>query len=233
MPSGGAETWSDGTRRDGLSKITYTVSPESAVFDWPDAASLTSFGAADLQSATATRRTYQKGTDRLAMELPFHHVLRVTYENAQSYVKDTVTGTLHAFRVALFYNTVTTTADIATNLTYNGTAQVTGGKPGTTAPGAFSSPATILTVASSDKKITGSIQIFENVGGTPTLRATLPISATVGTGGAFTGAIDDTTNSFKGQFVGSLAGPSREEVVLIFNVANTDGREFIGSYIGG
>ncbi|MCT2558495.1 hypothetical protein N0B51_05830 [Tsuneonella sp. YG55] len=232
-PSGGAEIWSDGTRRDGLSKITYTVSPESADFDWPDSAALTTFVAADLQSASPTRRTYRKGTDGLVMELPFNHVMRVAYENVQPYILNTVNGTLRAFRVSLFYNTVTTTADITSNLTYTGTAQVAGGKAGTTAPGLFSSPATTLTVASSDKKITGSIQIFENVGGTQTLRATLPISGTVVAGGAFIGNIDDTTNGFKGQFVGSLAGPSREEVVLIFNVAHSDGREFIGSYIGG
>ena len=231
-PNGGSETWSDGTRRDGLSRITYTVSPQSADFDWPDTATLTTFVAADLQSSTATRLAFRKGTDGLAMELPFKHVLRVTYESAQSFMQNTVTGTLRAFRVALFYNTVTTTADITSNLAYTGSAQVTGGKAGTTPPGVFSSPATTLTVAASDKKLTGSIQIFENVGGTPTLRATLPISATVASSGAFTGAIDDTANGFKGQFVGSLAGPAREEIVLIFNVAHTDGREFIGSYIG-
>lgn len=231
-PNGGTESWSDGTRRDGLSKITYTVSPESVDFDWPDTAALTTFVGADLQAATATSRTYRKGSDGLVMELPFKHVLRVTYENAQSYMLNTVAGTLRAFRVALFYNTVTTTADITSNLSYTGTAQVTGGKAGTTAPGVFSSTATTLSVAASDKKVTGSIQIFENVGGVQTLRATLPISATIPASNAFTGSIDDTTNGFKGQFVGALAGPSREEVVLIFNVAHTDGREFIGSYIG-
>ncbi len=232
-PSGGSETWSDGTRRDGSAKLTYAVSPESAAYVFPDASTLTTFGAADLQSSTATRRVYKKGTDGLALELPFKHVLRATYESAQSYILNTVAGTLHAFRVSLFFNTVTTTADITTNLSYTGTPQVAGGKPGTTPPGVFSSPSTTLTVAASDKKVTGSIQIFENVGGTATLRATLPISATIATGSAaFNGSIDDTTNGFKGNFVGSLAGPSREEVVLIFNVTHTDGRELIGSYIG-
>lgn len=231
-PTGGAETWSDGSRRDGLSKITYTVSPESAAFIWPDGAPLTTFGASDLQASTATRRAYRKGTDGLVMELPFKHVLRVSYESAQAFVLNSVSGTLRGFRVSLFFNSVTAAGDITTDITYSGVTQVVGGKTGTTPSGVFSSPATTLTVTASTKKITGTISIFESVNGAQVLRATLPISATIGTGGSFTGDINDTTNGFKGKLVGSLAGPSREEVLLTFNVAHTDGREFIGSYIG-
>ena len=53
------------------------------------------------------------------------------------------------------------------------TAQVAGGKSGTTPSGVFSAQPTTLTVAASDKKITGTISIVENVNGTPTVRATL------------------------------------------------------------
>ncbi|GGD97120.1 hypothetical protein GCM10011515_16140 [Tsuneonella deserti] len=232
-PTGGAETWSDGSRRDGASKITYTVSPESAQFAWPDNATLTSFGAADLKTAEATRRAYRKGTDGLVMELPFHHVLRVTYESTQPFVLDTKSGTLHGFRVSLFFNPVTATGDITADRAYSGTAQVAGGKTGVTPPGVFTAEPGTLTLTASTKKIAGTIRVFETVNGSPVLRAVLPISATIGTGGAFAGDINDATNGFKGKFVGTLAGPGREEVVLIFNVAHTDGRELIGSLIGG
>jgi len=201
-------------------------------FIWPDTATLRTFGAADLQTATATLRTYRNGTDALTMELPFQHVLRVTYEKAQSYVRETVPGILRSNRVTLFYNEVSTTAAITANLAYAGVAQVVGGKSGTTPPGVYSSPQANLTVTASDSKITGSISVVENVNGTPTVRAVLPISATVGSAGTFAGDIDDTANGFKGKFVGSLAGPSREEVFIIFNVAHSDGRELLGSFIG-
>ena len=232
-PTGGSEVWSEGTRRNGASRIEYAVSPESAKLSWPDTTPLTSFAAADLLNASPTLRTYRKGTEALAMELPFTHVMRVSHEIKTPFVRQTVAGDLRSLRYSLFYNVVTTTADITADLSYTGTAQVAGGLSGTTAAGVFSSPATTLALAASDKKLTGTITIVENVGGTPTTRASLPISATVGTGGVFSGAIDDTANGFKGTFVGSLAGPAREEIFLIYNVGHTDGREFIGSLIGG
>ncbi|MFN6935319.1 MAG: hypothetical protein ACK4NZ_09220 [Tsuneonella sp.] len=233
MPTGGAETWSDGTRQAGTSTITYAVAPESVSFVWPDGSTLPGFVEADRQTATTTLRTYRKGTDALTLELPFQNVLRATYERVQSFTSETVPGMLRSNRVTLFFNEVTTTAAIAANLVYTGTAQVAGGTPKSTPPGVFSAAPTTLTVTASDKKITGSIQILENVNGTPTVRATLPLSATLGTGDGFNAAIDDTSSGFKGTFVGALAGPNREEAFIIFNVTHTDGRELIGSLIAG
>ena len=229
--SGGAEVFSDGSRREGSSTITYAVSPEKVTFTWPDAATLSSFDAADLQTATANLRTYRDGNDGITLELPFEHILRVSYERTEAFVRQTVPGMLRSNRVTLFFNDVTTTAAITTDLTYAGTARVAGGTSGTTPPGAISAQPTTLTVAASDKKITGTIQIVEDVNGTPTLRATLPISATVGGNSAFAGEINDTASGFKGQYVGSLAGPAREEAFVIFIVTHTDGRKFVGSLI--
>jgi hypothetical protein len=228
-PTGGSEVWSDGSRVGGVSKIDYAISPENVAFDFPDSLALTSFGAADRTTDTPTLRAYRKGTEGLTLELPFEHVLRASYEHSENYVRDAVAGVLRSTRVSLFFNVVTTTAAL-TNLSYTGTAQVAGGKPGAASSVFTSEPAT-LTVTASDKKIAGSIRVFETVGGVKTLRAVLPISGAIAAD-SFSGAIDDTANGFKGTFVGSLAGPAREEVVLIFNVAHTDGRELIGSYIG-
>lgn len=230
-PTGGTETWNDGSRQNGTSTIKYAVSPESVAFTWPDAASLAGFTGADRQTATTTLRTYRNGTNAITLELPFQNVLRVTYEKVENFTRDSVAGLLRSNRVTLFFNEVTTTAAIATNLSYTGTATVAGGTPKTTPPGVFSAQPTTLTVTASDKKIAGTITIVENVGGTPTVRAVLPISATLGTGDSFNGTIDDTANAFKGSFVGALAGPNREEALIIYNVAHTDGREFIGSLI--
>jgi hypothetical protein len=229
--AGGAEVWSDGSRVNGISKIEYAVSPESVKFTWPDSLALTTFTAADRQTDTPTLRSYRKGTDGITLELPFDQVLRVSYEHSENFVRETVAGILRSTRVSLFFNPVTTTSAITTNLTYTGTAKVVGGKPGVGYVLFTADPST-LTVAASDKKITGTIRIVENVNGTPTVRAVLPISATVGADSNFTGTIDDTANGFKGTFVGALAGAAREEVALIFNVAHTDGREFVGSFIG-
>jgi hypothetical protein len=230
-PTGGTESWSDGSRVGGSSKIEYAIAPENVAFTFPDALPLTAFGAADRVTDTPTLRAYRKGTEGLTLELPFSQVLRVSYEHSQNFVRETVAGVLRSTRVTLFFNVVTTTAAITSNLSYTGTAQVVGGKPGTAA-GAFTSEPATITVAASDKKITGSIKVFETVGGVKTLRAVLPISGTVAADNTFSGTIDDTTNAFKGTFVGSLAGPSRQEAVFIFNVAHTDGRELIGSFIG-
>lgn len=229
-PTGGAEVWSDGSRAGGASSITYAVAPESVSFTWPDTAVLKTFGAADRQTDTPTLRTYRNGNDKVAIDIPFEHVIRVSYERVESFVRETVAGTLRSNRVTLFFNEVTTTAAIASNLTYTGIAQVVGGKSGSAA-GVFTASPTTLTVTASDKKIAGSIQIVENVSGTPTVRAVLPISTTIGAGEAFAGTIDDTANGFKGTFVGALAGPNREEVFIIFNVGHADGRELIGSLI--
>ncbi|MXO75553.1 hypothetical protein GRI40_10025 [Altererythrobacter aerius] len=229
-PTGGAEVWSDGMRRDGQSGITYAVSPESVAFSWPDSATLSTFGAADRQTDTATRRTYRKGNDGIVLERPFQHVLRVTYHRIENFVRESVNGTLRSNRVTLFFNEVSTTSAITSNLSYTGTAEVAGGKPGAATSTFTASPST-FTVTASDKKLTGSIQILETVNGVATVRAVLPISATLSASEGVSGAIDDTANGFKGTFVGALAGPSREEMVLIFNVAHTDGREFIGSVI--
>lgn len=233
-PTGGSETWNEGTRRNGVSGIEYAVSPESAAFTWPDETALTTFSAADLLTASPTLRTYRKGDNSLSLELPFAHVLRVSYETKVPFVRDAVAGNLRSLRYALFYNSVTLTTDITADLTYTGTAQVAGGIPGVTPSGAVSASPTTITVTASDKKVAGTIRIFENVGGMSVERAALPISATIGSGSTFGANIDDTVNGFKGTMVGVLAGPSREEILIIFNVENaTDKREFIGSYIGG
>ena len=230
--SGGAEVWSDGTRREGQSKIAFAVSPERAEFQAADSDTIYAFTGADLITSQPDRRLYRKGTESLLLLRPFEHILKVVYERSDPYVRETVPGTLRSNRVALFFNSVTTTAAISENLAYTGTADVVGGKSGTTPAGVYSSPEATLTVAASDKKITGSIRVVENVSGTPTVRAILPISATVGSSGAFTGDIDDTANGFKGKYVGSLAGPTRQEVFVLFNAANTDGRKLLGSFIG-
>jgi hypothetical protein len=229
---GVAETWSDGARLNGASTIKYEVAPESVTFTWPDNSSLAVLFGADRQTSTPTLRTYRNGTNAISLELPFVEVLRVTYERVDPFTRDAVAGFLRSNRVALFFNRVTTTAAIAADIFYTGTAQVAGGTPKTSAPGIFSAAPTTLTVAASDKKVTGTIQIIENVGGTPTVRANLPISATLGTGETFTGATEDTASGFKGSFSGILAGANREEVAMIFTVTHTDGRKLIGSLIG-
>ncbi len=230
--SGGAEVWSDGNPRAGSSTITYAVSPESAAFTFPDTSTLTTFGAADRQTATVTLRTYRRGDDALALELPFDNVLRATYETKAPFTRETVPGTLRSNRVSVFINPVTATGAITTNLSYSGTPQVAGGKSGTTPSNAISAPAATFTVAASDQRITGTLTINETVNGAPVVRAVLPFSATIGSNGSFSGSLNDAANSFSGAFAGSLAGPSREEVAIVFNASHADGTKFIGSFIG-
>lgn len=235
-PTGDDEVWSAGSRRDGTSKITYAVAPESVSFDWPDTLEIPAFVAADLTNSSATARTYQKGDDALRMELPFGQVLRVSFERSQAHTLDTVPGTLRSFRYSIFFNPVTTDDEITSDLTYTGTAQVTGGEPGTTLAEVFTAVATDLVVDASEGTISGTLRIFETVNGAQVERAALPISADLGDSGFFSGEIEDATNGLAGRFVGALAGANREEVFLIFNVADDDEDddvefELIGSLI--
>lgn len=231
-PTGGAETWNDGAFQPGTATVTYAPSPESAKLAFPDGGATTTFAAADLTSSTATLRRYKKGTDGLAIEIPFTHSARATYDSFVDFTKGGTAGKLHAYRVSVFFNTVTTTAGISSNLSYTGTPAVAGGTPGTTPPGAFSADPATLTVTASDSKLTGSLRIYENVGGVRTLRATLPLNLTLNTTGGFTGTIADSTAGYSGTVFGSLAGPNREEIVFIFNVTASDGKEIIGSFLG-
>lgn len=228
-PTGGAETFNASNRRDGTSEIAYKVSPGSVTFEWPDTYEIPTFAAADLQSESATLRVYEKGSDQLRLELPYGEVLRVAFATTQAFTRETVPGTLRSYRTSIFFNPVTTSDAITSDLLYAGDVQLIGGKPGESEAGDFTATAVDFKVAASDKKITGKIRIVD--AGTGDVVAVLPISASITASGAFAATVEDTTNKFKGNFVGALAGPNREEVFLIFRVAHTDKREFIGSLI--
>ena len=231
--TGGAETWSDGSRRDGESSVEFTASNGNALFSWPDTENAFVFAGNTLQSSNGTRRVYQKGTERLLMEVPFSHVLRVSYQREDSYINDTVPGTLRSNRVSIFFNQVTTDDDIESELSYTGTAHVVGGEAGKSRPNDFTSPQATFKVGT-DEKITGRIRIMEMVNGVATVVAVIDISDDLGTSGGFAGDIDDTANGYEGSYAGILAGPNREEMFVLFRIVNTDTkREFIGSFIGG
>ena len=232
-PTDGEETWSGSSIRSGVAAIDYDASPNSVTYRFPDSATVRSFVADDLIGSSTNRRSYRKGTEGLVLELPFEHILRVSYERVDPYTNDTVPGDLRSNRVGLFFNPVTTSDAIASNISFTGAAQVVGGKPGTTSPGVYSSPETTITIAASDKKVSGTIQIVQNSGGTTTVIATLPISATLTDAGIIKGEIKNNADGFNGAYIGTLAGPNREELFLIFEVRNSDGRVLTGSLIAG
>jgi len=236
---GGDETFSAASRLNGLASIDFAVSPEMVSFGYPDLDDPISFDDTELVSGSATERSYERGTEKLLMELPFAHVLRVSYESQVDFTRDTTDGTLRGQRVAIFFNSVTTEDAIAADVTYNGSVQVVGGDPATTLSGAISAPDTGFLVDASANNITGTIEVYEDVNGTPTLVATLPFTATLNTNGTFSGALEDTTNNLDGGFAGALSGPDREEVFILFSVSgnadgsdDTDDRRFVGSFIG-
>lgn len=232
---GGDETFSGASRLNGNASISYTVSPELVSFGFADLDDAVSFDDSELVSSSATMRNYVRGTENLVMELPSDHVLRVTYESQTDFTRDTTDGTLRAKRVALFFNPVTTTDALADG-TYNSSVQVFGGDPTSTAPGVISAPNITLTVDASAPDITGTVEIYEDVNGTATLVASFDISATLNDNGTFTGTVSDGANDFTGSFAGSLSGPNREEVFLLFSISgnadDSDDRRFVGTIIG-
>ncbi len=238
--AGGAETFNDAARVNGASTIAFVASPDSATFSFPDLDDPVVFDAPDFVSVSANSRRYASGDERLAMALPFAHVMQVTYERAnQAFTRGTVAGRLRSRRVALFFNPVTTTTDITTTLSYTGQADVAGGDPGVTAANAITATATAFTITpgATTDTVAGTISVFQTVAGVQTLVATIAISDTISAGGAFDGTITDTPNKLTGQYAGVLAGPNRDEIVIVFSVidnlsTDSDLTEFVGSFIG-
>lgn len=244
---GGAETFSGASRQEGLAAVGLELSPELASFRFVDQTSAVTFDGTELTAASATLRSYARGTEKLVMELPGAYVLRVSYESQADFTQGTTDGVLRGERTALFFTGVTTTDDITTNLTYTGSVEAFGGDPQTTLSNAITSPDTTFTINASDDSVNGTIEIYRNVAGTPQLVTTLTFQRTVNgtgavTGGvlndadAFTGVLTDSANNFAGNFAGSLAGPNREELFIIFSISGNenddDDRRFVGSFIG-
>ena len=244
---GGAETFSGASRQNGLAAVGLELSPELASFRFADQSDAVTFDDTELTASSATLRSYARGTEKLVMELPGAYVLRVSYESQADFTQGTTDGVLRGERTALFFTAVSTTDDIAANLTYTGSVEAFGGEPQTTLSTAISSPDTTFTINASDDSITGTIEIYRDVAGTPQLVTTLTFARTVdGTGavtggvlnenGGFTGILTDSAHNFAGNFAGSLAGPNREELFIIFSISgdesDDDDRRFVGSFIG-
>ena len=245
--AGGDETFSAGSRLNGNAIIDYAVSPEAVSFGFADLDDPVPFDDGDFVSGSATLRNYERSTEKLIMELPANHVLRVRYESQADFTRDTTDGTLRGQRVAIFFNRVTTEDDITADLSYDGSVDVVGGDPANTLSDAVSAPNVSFTINEADDSISGTIGIFENVNGTPELVATLVFERTTNDTGAvtggvvnssntFSGILTDENNNFAGNFAGALSGPNREEIFILFSVSgnedDTDDRRYLGSFIG-
>ena len=58
------------------------------------------------------------------------------------------------------------------------------------------------------------------------------MDTTVGANNSFATDLTDATGGFTGSLSGTLAGANRDEIVFVFGASHTDGRKFVGSYIG-
>ncbi|MEL1251204.1 hypothetical protein [Aurantiacibacter gilvus] len=241
------EVFNGAARLNGTAGIQFLTDPESVTFAFPDLTDNVVFDATDFASVTATERNYARAGEKLTMLLPFAHIMQVNYELTQDFTRDTTDGTLRGTRAAFFFNRITTEDDITADIQYDGTVQVVGGDPGTTASDAISAPDATISVLAANDAISGTIQIFEDVNGTPELATTLVFQRTTNDTGAVTGGVfgstgvvsgilTDTDNNFAGNFAGALAGPDREELLLIFSVTGNedddDDRRFVGRFIG-
>ena len=237
------EVFSDASRINGLTSLQYALQPETVTFQFPDLADAVIFNADDLVNYVTTpekERTYTRDDATLILEVPFEHVLRANYQlSNQDFRRGETDGTLRSNRVSIFFNRVTTETAISSNLSYTGNTLVVGGDPGVTEAGTISSPETTFTVTdgASEDTISGTIRIFEDDGSGPQLVATLNFSDTLSATGGFDGTLTDAANGLTGSFAGVLAGPNREEVVLVFSVIDDNAdddvlTEYTGSFIG-
>lgn len=230
------ETFNGASRLNGISAIAFATAPESVTFNFPDLTDPVVFNAADFVSVSATQRNYARTNENLTMLLPFAHVMQVSYEQSQDFTRNTTDGTLRGTRVAYFFNRVTATDDVTTTLNYTGSVQVAGGDPGVTAADALSAPNVTFNLQNTGSKVVGTISIFEDVNGTPTLVATLVFDGAVNATDTFTGTLDDATHNYSGSFAGAIAGPNREELFIIFSISGdenaSDDRRIVGRFIG-
>lgn len=243
-PTGGLQVFNDANRLANLAAgLSYEVSPENVTFAFGDLNDNVVFDASTLVSGSDTLRTYANGDEKLKLELPYGNVLRATYSRTDSDIVGVDPGVLASNRVLILFDAVTTTDDLANGPTYTGTPEIIGGTPGTTAPDAVTAEVTTLTIAdvsvtatdgtvTTAPGITGTIKIFVDVNGTPTLVTELEVAAQIGTTGTFSAAISDAADEFTGAMAGTMAGANRDEIVFIFSVSHTDGRKFVGSFIG-
>jgi len=245
--AGGDETFSGASRLNGNAAISLSFDPELVSFNFVDLDEAVTFDDTELTSASATMRSYARGTEKLVLELPFTHVLRVGYESQADFTQDTTDGVLRGERTSLFFNPVTTDDDITTDLAYDGSVEVFGGDPTNTLAGVISAPDITFTINEADSSVSGTIEIYRDNAGTPELVATLVFEKTVDDTGAttggvlnangtFAGILTDETNNFAGNFAGALSGPNREEVFILFSISGNedddDDRRFVGSFIG-
>ena len=241
------EFFNGAARLNGVSNVAFVDSPDSVTFGFPDLTNAVVFTASDFIGVTGTQRSYARTDEKLTLDLPFAHVLQVSYELTQDFTRGTTPGTLRGTRTAFFFNLVTTTTDITTDLTYTGGVQVVGGDPGVTASDAVTATTSTFKINAADDSIQGTIQIFEDVNGTPQLATTLVFQRTTSStgtvtggvlnaNGTFSGVLTDENNDISGNFAGALAGPNREELFIIFSASgdenDADDRRYVGRFIG-
>ncbi len=219
------ETFNGASRLNGVSAIRFETDPEAVTFVFPDLNDQVVFDAADFVSVSATQRDYARAGEKLTMLLPFTHILQVSYEQTQDFTRDTTDGSLRSTRAAFFFNRVETTDDVTTTLNYTGTVQVAGGDPEVTASDALSAPNVTFNLQNTGSKVVGTIEIYEDVNGTPTLIATLDFDGAVNNTSTFSGDLEDATNNFTGNFAGAIAGPNREELFILFSISGVEGED--------
>ena len=232
--------FSGATRTNGTAVIDLAFSPESVSFGFPDLADRVNFVGSELVTGDAMRRIYQRTGERLELEVPFQYILRASYDRVSDFTRDGTAGELDATRSTLFFATVSTSDDITGVLSYTGSFQVFGGDPGTTEEGTVSAPDITVTVTpgatdNDPDEASGTVQIFEAVNGVATLVASFPFEADINAASGFSVAIEDEARNIEGNLSGALAGPNREEVLLIFSATSTEtdnDTRYVGTFIG-
>ena len=233
--SGGTETFSDGNRISGSSRLTYTASPENARFEFSTLTGAQNFAGTDRDVTSTTLRSYTNSNGRLILELPYEFTLRGTYERTDPFTRETVPGTLRSRRVAIYLNPVDSATAVTSTLTFTGQPTVAGGTPGTTVPTAVSVPQRSFTInPGSNPTLTGSLPIFVTQNGAQNQVALLAFTTTSTDNiNAFSGTLADSGAGFTGTFAAAFSGPNREELVIIYEARHaSDGRKFVGSFIG-
>jgi hypothetical protein len=235
-PTGGSEVFSDASRINGTSTYSFAQSPEKAIFGFQDLTASAEFLGTERTSTTTTQRIYSRTGTSLTLDVPYGNVLRATYLRTDPFTSGTTAGTLRSYRVGLFTVPVTITSAISTSTSFTGTPHVVGGTLGSTPAGAASAIAQGFTITpgTTAPTVAGSIRVSETVANVSSEKAVLAFTGafTSATSNLFSGTIADTANGFSGTFSGTMAGPNREEVLLLFSVTHTDGRKYVGSFIG-
>ncbi|RJY09985.1 hypothetical protein D6201_12055 [Aurantiacibacter aquimixticola] len=236
----GIRRFDTATRVDGVTAVSLRYSPARLTLAFPDLSSPVQFASTAFGTTSDTRLVVGRTDFGAVLDIPFDHVLRASYTSEENASRNGAAGIVETRRTAFFFNPVTTQSDLAETITYAGDTSVSGGVPGDTRLSTQRLSARTVNLQlrpggrpSDDDRIAATISISESQGITTPRSVSIPFDTAISANGSFAQEIDH--RGYTGTVYGSVAGPDRQEVLILFAVSGEDLGQtviYVGNFIG-